>query len=97
VVVGTDSCRELETLSTRPSGQRRPDEIRPMDAFRRGDDVRVRIDLPGVTVDDLEANLHDRGLSMRIQVAKHADQRRVETCHARTWADPIGAASTVAS
>ena len=45
----TDPFRDLDTLFSRLSSrQQNSGGIMPMDAFRRGSDVWVHIDLPGV-------------------------------------------------
>ena len=129
MLIQTDPFRDMDTLFSRLSG--RPQSasgVMPMDAFRRGNDVWVHIDLPGVKadslditvernlltisaerdwqrqdgdqayfgeryrgsfrrqiqlgdgldLDNLEADLHDGVLTVRIPVAEKAKPRKVE-------------------
>ena len=129
MMIQTDPFRDLDTLFSRLSG--RPQNnggVMPMDAFRRGSDVWVHIDLPGVKAEslditvernvltiaaernwqrqeadqpyfgeryrgafrrqiqlgdgldlqNLEADLHDGVLTVRIPVAEQAKPRKVE-------------------
>ena len=129
MMIQTDPFRDLDTLFSRLSGrQQNNGGVMPMDAFRRGSDVWVHIDLPGVKADslditvernvltiaaernwqrqetdqsyfgeryrgsfrrqiqlgdgldlqNLEADLHDGVLTIRIPVAEQAKPRRVE-------------------
>ena len=131
----TDPFRDLETLFSRVGG-RQPNSsgVMPMDAFRRGSDVWVHIDLPGVKaenlditvernvltiaaernwqrqdgdqsyfgeryrgsfrrqiqlgdgldLENLEADLHDGVLTIRIPVAEQAKPRKVEVGKGRS-------------
>ena len=129
MMIQTDPFRDLDTLFSRLSGkQATASGVMPMDAFRRGSDVWVHIDLPGVKadslditvernvltiaaergwqredgdqsyfgeryqgsfrrqiqlgdgldLDQLEADLHDGVLTVRIPVAEKAKPRRIE-------------------
>jgi HSP20 family protein len=142
----TDPFRDLETLFSRVGGrQMNSSGVMPMDAFRRGSDVWVHIDLPGVKaenlditvernvltiaaernwqrqdgdqsyfgeryrgsfrrqiqlgdgldLENLEADLHDGVLTIRIPVAEQAKPRRVEVGKGRdTSSEAIEATST---
>ena len=130
----TDPFRDLDTLFSRLANrQSTSGGVMPMDAFRRGSDVWVHIDLPGVKTDNLditvernvltiaaertwqrqegdqayfgeryrgsfrrqiqlgdgldlqnlEADLHDGVLTIRIPVSEQAKPRRVEVGQAR--------------
>jgi HSP20 family protein len=51
----TDPFRDLDTLFSRfATRQTNSGGVAPMDAFRRGSDVWVHIDLPGVKAENLE-------------------------------------------
>ena len=129
MLIQTDPFRDLDTLFSRFSGrQSSASGVMPMDAFRRGSDIWVHIDLPGVKADslditvernvltisaardwqrqegdqpyfgeryrgnfrrqiqlgdgldleNLEADLHDGVLTVRIPVAEQAKPRKVE-------------------
>lgn len=61
----TDPFRDLDTLFSRLSG--RPGNasgVMPMDAFRRGSDVWVHIDLPGVKADSLDITVERNVLTV---------------------------------
>ena len=129
MLIQTDPFRDLDTLFSRLSNrQPNANGVMPMDAFRRGSDVWVHIDLPGVKAEslditvernvltiaaernwqreqtdqpyfgeryrgtfrrqiqlgdgldlqNLEADLHDGVLTIRIPVAEQAKPRKVE-------------------
>lgn len=132
MLIQTDPFRDFDTLFSRLSSrQMNASGVMPMDAFRRGNDVWVHIDLPGVKSDslditvernvltiaaerswqrqegdqayfaeryrgsfrrqiqlgdgldlqNLEADLHDGVLTVRIPVAEQAKPRKVEVGH----------------
>jgi len=55
MLIQTDPFRDFDTLFSRLSSrQMNASGVMPMDAFRRGDDVWVHIDLPGVKSDSLD-------------------------------------------
>jgi len=145
MLVQTDPFRNFDTLFSRLSGQQTGrGGLMPMDAYRRGSDVWVQIDLPGVKaenlditvernmltisaerdwqrqdgdqtyfgerhrgsfrrqiqlgdgldLENLEANLHDGVLTLRIPVAEQAKPRRIEVSHdAKATPDAIEATS----
>ncbi len=139
MMIQTDPFRDLDTLFSRLSGrQASTSGVMPMDAFRRGSDVWVYIDLPGVQAEslditvernvltiaaernwerqegdqqyfgerhrgsfrrqiqlgdgldlqNLEADLHDGVLTIRIPVAEQAKPRKVEVSHGRSSSSP---------
>ncbi len=141
----TDPFRDLDTLFSRLSNrQATSGGVMPMDAFRRGSDVWVHIDLPGVKTDslditvernvltiaaernwqrqegdqayfgeryrgsfrrqiqlgdgldlqNLEADLHDGVLTIRIPVSEQAKPRRVEVGQGRNPAQDAIEATT---
>jgi HSP20 family protein len=74
MMIQTDPFRDLDTLFSRFSG--RPTNtsgVMPMDAFRRGSDVWVHIDLPGVKADTLEITVERNVLTIS---AERAFQRQ---------------------
>lgn len=134
-MIQTDPFRDLDTLFSRLSSrQASSGGVMPMDAFRRGSDVWVHIDLPGVKAEslditvernvltiaaertwqrqegdqayfgeryrgtfrrqiqlgdgldlqNLEADLHDGVLTIRIPVAEQAKPRKVEVGQGRS-------------
>ncbi len=134
MMIQTDPFRDLDTLFSRLSSrQQNNGGVMPMDAFRRGSDVWVHIDLPGVKaeslditvernvltiaaernwqrqeadqpyfgeryrgafrrqiqlgdgldLENLEADLHDGVLTVRIPVAEQAKPRKVEVGQGR--------------
>ncbi len=149
MMIQTDPFRDLDTLFSRLSGrQQNAGGVMPMDAFRRGSDVWVHIDLPGVKAEslditvernvltvaaernwqrqendqpyfaeryrgsfrrqiqlgdgldlsNLEADLHDGVLTVRIPVAEQAKPRKVEIGQHRSAApDAIEATTANAS
>jgi HSP20 family protein len=145
-MIQTDPFRDLDTLFSRLSNrQASGGGVMPMDAFRRGSDVWVHIDLPGVKaenlditvernvltvaaertwqrqdgdqayfgeryrgtfrrqiqlgdgldLENLEADLHDGVLTIRIPVAEQAKPRKVEIGQRRSVSsDAIEATTT---
>lgn len=65
MLIQTDPFRDFDTLFNRLSG-RQPNGagVMPMDAFRRGSDVWVHIDLPGVKADSLDITVERNVLTI---------------------------------
>lgn len=140
MLIQTDPFRDFDTLFSRLSSRQvNASGVMPMDAFRRGNDVWVHIDLPGVKADslditvernmltisaergwqrqegdqayfaeryrgtfrrqiqlgdgldlqNLEADLHDGVLTVRIPVAEQAKPRKVEVGQREVAPDAI--------
>jgi HSP20 family protein len=65
VLIQTDPFRDLDTLFSRFAGrQTNSAGVMPMDAFRRGSDVWVHIDLPGVKAENLEITVERNVLTI---------------------------------
>jgi HSP20 family protein len=65
MLMQTDPFRDFDALFNRFSGRAgSPATTMPMDAFRRGNDVWVFIDLPGVKADDLEISVERNVLTL---------------------------------
>ena len=68
MLIQTDPFRDLDTLFSRFSGRQSNSAgtggIMPMDAFRRGTDVWVHIDLPGVKADSLDITVERNMLTI---------------------------------
>lgn len=62
----TDPFRDFDTLFNRFSGRSFAGAM-PMDAFRRGSDVWVHIDLPGVKADTLDITVERNVLTVAAQ------------------------------
>jgi len=61
----TDPFRDLDTLFSRMTNrQQNAGGVMPMDAFRRGSDVWVHIDLPGVKAEDLDITVERNVLTI---------------------------------
>ena len=63
----TDPFRDLDNLFSRlagRAGQSTATAVWPMDAFRRGSDVWVHIDLPGVKAEDLDITVERNVLTI---------------------------------
>ena len=139
MLMQTDPFRDLDTLFSRFAGrQTNSGGIAPMDAFRRGSDVWVHMELPGVKaenleitvernvltiaaernwqrqegdqpyfgeryrgnfrrqiqlgdgldLENLEADLHDGILTVRIPVAEQAKPRKVQVSHSQGESAP---------
>lgn len=73
MLLETDPFRDLETLfgrfAQRPSASSGAAGVMPMDAFRRGSDVWVHVDLPGVKADDLDITVERSVLTITAQRA----------------------------
>ena len=64
-MIQTDPFRDLDTLFGRLSGrQGASGGVMPMDAFRRGSDVWVYIDLPGVKAENLDITVERNMLTV---------------------------------
>jgi HSP20 family protein len=64
-MIQTDPFRDLDTLFSRFAGrQASSGGVMPMDAFRRGSDVWVHIDLPGVKAENLEITVERNVLTI---------------------------------
>src|SRR5215210_4510460 len=74
MMIQTDPFRDLDTLFSRLSNRpQNASGVMPMDAFRRGSDVWVHIDLPGVKADTLEITVERNVLTI---AAERAFQRQ---------------------
>ena len=76
MMIQTDPFRDLDTLFSRLSSrQQNNGGVMPMDAFRRGSDVWVHIDLPGVKAESLDITVERNVLT----VAADRNWQRQET------------------
>src|SRR4029079_8984168 len=74
-MIQTDPFRDLDTLFSRLSSrQASSGGVMPMDAFRRGSDVWVHIDLPGVKAENLDITVERNVLT----IAAERDWQRQE-------------------
>ena len=65
MLMQTDPFRDLDTLFSRFAGRQTNDGgVAPMDAFRRGSDVWVHMDLPGVKAENLEITVERNVLTI---------------------------------
>lgn len=65
MMIQTDPFRDLDTLFSRLSNrQASSGGVMPMDAFRRGSDVWVHIDLPGVKSENLDITVERNVLTI---------------------------------
>ena len=68
MLIQTDPFRDLDTLFSRFAGRQTNTAgtagVMPMDAFRRGSDVWVHIDLPGVKADSLDITVERNVLTI---------------------------------
>jgi HSP20 family protein len=65
MMIQTDPFRDLDTLFSRFAGRQTTSSgVVPMDAFRRGSDVWVHIDLPGVKAENLEITVERNVLTV---------------------------------
>jgi HSP20 family protein len=148
MLMQTDPFRDLDTLFSRFAGrQTNSGGVAPMDAFRRGSDVWVHMDLPGVKaenleitvernvltiaaernwqrqegdqpyfgeryrgnfrrqiqlgdgldLENLEADLHDGILTVRIPVAEQAKPRKVQVSHSQGETSPQAIETTTSN
>jgi len=68
MMIQTDPFRDLDTLFSRLSGRNQSTGgVMPMNAFRRGNDVWVHIDLPGVRRDDIDLTVERNVLTVAAQ------------------------------
>ena len=64
-MIQTDPFRDLDTLFSRFAGRgANSGGVMPMDAFRRGSDVWVHIDLPGVKAENLDITVERNVLTI---------------------------------
>ncbi len=59
-----DPSREFDNFFNRPLGRSSGSLTSPIDAYRRGDDVWVHVDLPGVSDDSLEIDVERNVLTI---------------------------------
>lgn len=64
MMMQTDPFRDLDTLFSRLAGRQQVGGIMPMDAFRRGTDVWVHLDLPGVKAENLDITVERNVLTI---------------------------------
>src|SRR3954470_9002029 len=65
MLLQTDPFRDFDTLFNRLTNTRATfDGVMPMDAFRRGSDVWVHIDLPGVKAENLDITVERNALTV---------------------------------
>jgi HSP20 family protein len=65
MMIQTDPFRDLDTLFSRLSGRNQSTGgVMPMNAFRRGNDVWVHIDLPGVKAENLDITVERNVLTV---------------------------------
>jgi HSP20 family protein len=65
MMIQTDPFRDLDTLFSRFAGrQSNASGVMPMDAFRRGSDIWVHIDLPGVKAESLDITVERNVLTI---------------------------------
>jgi HSP20 family protein len=73
MAIGYDPFRELEQMTQQLlSGGRVPRSF-PMDAYRRGDEFLIHLDLPGVDPDTIDVTLE--GQSLTITAERRFEQR----------------------
>jgi HSP20 family protein len=77
---------EFDRMTRSALGGRQPDgsmgvSAMPMDVLRRGDDVILRLDVPGVDPDDIELTVNGRVLT--IEATRHADEVEGDTYYLR--------------
>jgi HSP20 family protein len=60
-----DPFRELDRLGGQVMGGARPDPAMPMEAFRRGDEFIVALDLPGVAPEDVDVTVERNVVTIR--------------------------------
>src|SRR5882724_2114004 len=93
--------REFDRMAEEMRGERRIRQI-PVDAYRRGNEFKVHLDVPGVDPDSIELTLgesldrehitatcEDGVLTITIPVAEQAKPRKVEVLHAGGVAQDI--------
>lgn len=64
MMMQTDPFRDFDTLFSRLAGRQQAGGIMPMDAFRRGSDVWVHLDLPGVKAENLDITVERNVLTI---------------------------------
>jgi len=76
MLIQTDPFRDLDTLFSRFAGRQSnaASGVMPMDAFRRGSDIWVHIDLPGVKAESLDITVERNVLT----IAAERDWQRQE-------------------
>jgi HSP20 family protein len=63
MAIGYDPFRELEQMTQQLLSRGRAPRSFPMDAYRRGDEFRIHLDLPGVDPDSIDVIVEGHGLS----------------------------------
>ena len=72
-----DPFRDVDTAFERLASRSRGPGAIPMDAYRRGDDVWVHLDLPGVSSDSIDVTLERNVLTVTAtrEWSRHEDDR----------------------
>jgi HSP20 family protein len=77
---------EFDRLTRSTLGERSPDgsvavSAMPMDVLRRGDEIVLRLDVPGVEPEDIEVSVNGRVLT--IEAVRHGDEVDGDTYYLR--------------
>jgi HSP20 family protein len=67
MLMRTDPFRELDRLTQQVLGTTARPAAMPMDAYRRGDNFYVHLDLPGVRADSIELTVEQNVLTVRAE------------------------------
>ncbi|MEN9506238.1 MAG: heat shock protein Hsp18 [Actinomycetota bacterium] len=67
MLMQSDPFREFDTLFNRVAGRSSSGTAMEMDAFRRGNDVWVQLDVPGVKSDDIDITVERNVLTIGAQ------------------------------
>jgi len=73
MLMRTDPFRELDRLAQQALGTPSRPAAMPIDAYRRGDEFIVELDLPGVDVDSIDLTVERNVLTVHAQRRRAAD------------------------
>jgi HSP20 family protein len=67
MIIRTDPFRELDRLTQQVLGTAARPAAMPMDAYRKGDDFYIHLDLPGISADSISLTAEQNVLTVRAE------------------------------
>ena len=94
MLMRTDPFRELDRLTQQVLGTAARPAAMPMDAYRKGDNFYIRLDLPGVRADSIDLTVEQNVLTIRAQRTPVEDEApRSSSPNARPAPSPARSSS----
>jgi HSP20 family protein len=74
MMVRTDPFRQLDRLSSQLLGNAPRPATMPIDAYRKGDEFVVAVDLPGIDPDTIDLTVDKQTITIRAERRRNADE-----------------------